>query len=226
MRRGLVWLVASCVLVIAGGYMWSHRRQVAESVAVPQGPVADVNTESSEAGAAQGMVKITGPLADYESRQGSGETGTVQPSSVTSLPSAKVRQTTEADRVGDSPVGTSTPILHKTFPVAALVNLPFDIPPHAASPQLRGTYRAFLAKGAPGNDDGVEFLLMNQQQFDALVSGQPSEAVFSVDDAHDQEVNMTLSPTFNQPVRYYLVFRNNSPKSGKKFVEADFRVDF
>ncbi len=43
---------------------------------------------------------------------------------------------------------------------------------------------------------------------------------------HCQEVNTYLPPTFAQPARYYLVFRNNSRANGKKLVQADFRVDF
>ena len=72
----------------------------------------------------------------------------------------------------------------------------------------------------------VEFLLLNQQQFDTLLSGHESDAVFSADDAHNQEVNTYLPPTFAQPARYYPVFRNNSRANGKKLVQADFRVDF
>jgi len=198
-----------------------HRLQVAESVAAPQGPVADVNTESSEAGAAQGMVTITGPLADYMSHQ---------PSDSKSQSSTSSHQPTQMDLVDDSsPVGTSTPILHKTFEVAALVNLPFDIPPHASNPQLHGTYRSFLPKGGVAVDEAsadVEFLLLNQQQFDTLLSGHESDAVFSAEDAHNQEVNTDLPPSFAQPARYYLVFRNNSHAKGKKLVQANFRVDF
>ena len=226
MHRKLGWLAASCVLAIVGFLMWTHRWQVAESVAAPQGPVADVNTESSEAGEAKGMVTITGPLADYASRQNPSQRQAPQPSDSAS---ASSRPVTQADLVGDSPVGTSMPILHKTFPVAAMVNLPFDIPPHAANPQLRGTYRSFLPKGAVAVDEtsaDVEFLLLNQQQYDTLLSGHASDAVFSAGDAHNQEVNTALAPTFNQPVRYYLVFRNNSRARGKKMVQADFQVDF
>jgi hypothetical protein len=229
MRRGLVWLAASCVVAIGGLYVWTHRWQVAESVAAPQGPVADVNTESSQAGEVRGMVTITGPLADWKSLQSPGQTQRPQPRGTTSSSAAPSYEPTQADLVGDSPVGTSMPILHKTFAVAALANLPFDIPPNAANPQLHGTYRAFVPKRGVAKDGApaeVEFLVMNQQQYDALLSGHPADEVFSAGDAHNQEVSTNLSPTFSQPVRYYLVFRNNSRDSRKKMVEADFWVDF
>jgi len=223
-------MALGCVLAIAGSYTWMHRLQVAESVAAPQGPVANVYTESSESPDTRGMVTITGPLADYMSRQGTGSTQAPQPSDSKRPSSPSSYQPTQMDMVDDSsPVGTSTPLLHKTFEVAALVNLPFNIPPHAANPQLHGTYRSFLPKGRVAADEtsaDVEFLLLNQQQFDTLLSGHESDAVFSADDAHNQEVNTDLPPTFAQPARYYLVFRNNSHANRKKLVPADFRVDF
>ena len=228
MHRGLVWLVASCVLAAVGFYAWTHRQQVAESVAVAPGPVAEARSEYTEEKIAQQVVTITGPLADYMSRQSPGQAGTPQSSDSTSSSSRTSREPTEADRVGDSPVGTSTPILHKTFAVVALVDLPFDIPPHAASPKLRGTYRSFTkgAVGEDGTDADVEFLLMTEQEYNALLGGRPSDAVFSAEDAHNQEVNVILPPTYVQPARYYLVFRNNSRDSRKKVVQADFQVDF
>jgi len=230
MHRGLAWMAAGCVLAIVGLYAWTHRLQMAESVAVPQVPVANVYTESSEAGEARGMVTITGPLADYMSRRGTSPRQTPQPTDSVSPSSTPSYKTTPMGVVADSsPVGTSTPILHKTFEVAALVNLPFDIPPHAANPQLHGTYRSFLPKGRVAVDESsadVGFLLLSQRQFDTLLGGRESDTVFSADDAHNQEVTTDLPPTFAQPARYYLVFRNNSRAHGKKLVQADFRVDF
>ena len=130
MRRGLAWMALGCVLAIAGFHTWMHRLQIAESVAAPQGPVAHVYTESSESAETRGMVTITGPLADYMSRRNTEPMRTPQPSDSKSPSSTSSYKPTQMDLVDDSsPVGTSTPILHKTFEVAALVNLPFDIPP-------------------------------------------------------------------------------------------------
>lgn len=229
MHRGLARTAAACVLAVAGFYIWTHRVQMAESVAVPQGPVADVYTESSEATEARGMVTISGPLADYMSRRSTAPIQTPQPNEPASPSSTSSYKPTQMDLDGDpSPVGTSTPILHKTFEVAALVNLPFDIPRHAANPQMRGTYRSFLPKSKAAVDEtaDVEFLLLNQQQYNTLLRGQESETVFSAEDGHNREVSIALPPTFAQPARYYLVFRNNSRANGKKLVQADFRVDF
>jgi hypothetical protein len=237
MHKGLVWATAFVLLAIAGGVVWSHRHHVAEAVAAPAGvpagaPVA-TGTEAAadeplaypESTEAQQMVTITGPLANYMAKQNPKEMQKLAPSVVETSSGADAG--TEAatrsgylpqasEHVGDSPVGTSTPLLHKTFPVIALVNLPFDIPAHAAMPLLRGTYSTV--------EGDVEFLLLNREQYADLLSGHPREAVFAAEDARSQEVNTGLPPTMDRPARYYLVFRNNS--KGKKLVQADFRVDY
>ena len=233
MYRGLVWLVASCVLLAAGAYTWSQRQRVVQSVAAPAvfPPSDEASPVYEEEKQAAQMVTLTGPLADHMTHQGAGQTGILPASAYAAGSEATSNSKTPYkpsanDRVGDSPVGTSTPILRKTFPVVAVVNLPFDIPPHAANPHLKGAYRSFVKSNGGEAAADVEFMLMNQQQFTALLSGHLGDAVFSADDAHNQEVNFTMPPTFSDPVRYYLVFRNNSRERGKKLVQADFRVDF
>ena len=46
------------------------------------------------------------------------------------------------DHVAPSPVGTSTTIVNKTFAVTSTAKFVFEVPPHAASPQLHGTYHS------------------------------------------------------------------------------------
>jgi len=241
MNKGLVWGTAVVLLAMAGGVVWAHRHHVAEAVAAPAGvpagaPVgtgteaaADEPNAYAESTEAQQMVTITGPLANYMAKQNPKEMQKLTPGVVETSSGAGAEPTVRSnyaagasEHVGDSPVGTSTPLLRKTFPVIALVNLPFDVPPHAAMPQLRGTYHTVEKDGvAPGD---VEFLVMNQEQYTDLLSGHPRDAVFSAEDARSQEVNSGLPPTMDRPARYYLVFRNNS--KAKKLVQADFRVDY
>ena len=117
--------------------------------------------------------------------------------------------------------------MRKTFGVATIVDVPFELPAHASTPQLRGTYRSFLLDAESGDATAdVEFLLLNQRQYGDFLNGRPAEALFSADGAHDQEVNTSMPPTLDQPGKYYLVFRNNSSGGEKKVVQADFRVDF
>jgi hypothetical protein len=217
-------LIGVCVLIMGGLILWNLHSKVTiptgiAAAAAPK-PV-ETHVESAEEAQARQMVTLTGPLADYMSNQDKPKAsdGDAEPAP---------RPFNPADRVGDSPVGTSTPILKKTFTVAKAVDLPFEIPPHAASPQLHGTYRSFLQRGGTRSSDDadVEFLLMNQRQYEDLLNGHPADAQFSAEGAHNGEVNTNMPPTLDHPVKYYLVFRNDSNGPGKVLVQADFRVDF
>lgn len=221
MNKWLVWLAALCIPVLAGSYAWTHRHHV--PLVPAQIPVANPAPETRAAYAeeeqAQQMITVTGPLADYMTQR--------KPEKVETLQATSYKPTA-ADHVGDSPVGTSSALLHKTFGVASVVDLPFELPAHAANPQLRGTYRSFAQQArnvAADAEAKVEFLVLSQQQYDDFLNGRPGDALFSADGAHDQDVNFSMPPTFGQPAKYYLVFRN-SGGGGKKMVEADFRVDF
>jgi hypothetical protein len=224
MKQSTNWLVVSCVLLFVGAFAWTHWPHAA-----PAGPTlaqqeAETNATYDEVHEAQNAVTVAGPLANYMARQEQSKVETLQPIS---------HKTTALDHVGGSVVGTSSPILHQTFSVASIVNLPFEVPAHAANPQLHGSYRSFVkpAGGKPGETEStdaanVEFLVLNEAQYAQFLNGHDSEAIFSADDAHDQEVNTGLPVTINQPAKYFLVFRNNAPKAGKKLVQADFRIDF
>jgi hypothetical protein len=224
MKQGINWLVAACVLAFVAAFAWTHRQHPAPAGPTPAQQEAQTDATYAEVHEAQNAVTVAGPLANYMAREGQPKVETLQPIS---------QKATAFDHVGGSVVGTGGPILHQTFAVASIVNVPFEVPAHAASPQLRGTYRSFVkpAGGKPGETESsdaanVEFLVLNELQYAEFLSGHDSEAIFSADDAHDQEVNTGLPPTINQPAKYYLVFRNSSPKAAKKTVQADFRIDF
>ena len=216
MERWSARLVLSCILVLGCSYVWVHFRRVA--VAPPTEQAANPEPTYTEAEEAGKMVTVSGPMADYLQRQKASDIVTIEPIS---------RRSTVLDHVGNSPVGTSDAFLHKTFPVVNVVDVPFEIPPHAANPQLRGTYHSFLTDthdvSSPAD---VECMLLNEKQYSDFLSGRPGEAVFSAADTPDQEVNTSISPTFDKPAKYYLIFRNNSRPGGNKVVQADFRVDF
>lgn len=223
MERRINWLIVGCVVVFVGAFAWTHRPHPAPAPTLAQ-QEAETDATYEEMREAQKSVTLAGPLANYMAREGQPKVETLQPVS---------HKATALDHVGGSVVGTSSAILHQTFVVASIVNLPFEVPAHAASPQLRGNYRSFVkpAGGKPGETESsdaanVEFLVLNEAQYAEFLNGHDSEAIFSADDAHDQEVNASLPLTVDHPAKYYLVFRNTSPKAGKKTVQADFRIDF
>jgi hypothetical protein len=235
MRTMFGALVMSFVLVLGGSYAWVHRNRMAEAVAAPAIAPAPstLPTDYEEAKAARQAAPIAGPLAEYMSHEKPSNVEGVEP--IQPVPSAQSGQSAQpvqrpvsaSDRVGNSPVGTSSDILHQTFRVAKAVSLAFEVPAHASNPQLRGTYRSFVKQaGGISADTDIEFLVLNEQQYGDFAGGHGSEAVFSADDAHSQEVNTSLPPTIDKAAKYYLIFRNNSRAAGKKLVQADFRVDF
>jgi hypothetical protein len=138
-------------------------------------------------------------------------------------------QPAPAERVAPSPVGTTQTILHKTFPVTTSANFSFEVPARAAMPRLHGTYKSFVAQLAVQSSDteaNVDFLILNEDQYADFTQGHAGEALFSADASHDQDVNLGLPPSQDQPKKYYLVFRNTPPGAPKKLVQADFTVDF
>jgi hypothetical protein len=223
MKRLLGWLLACFVLGWAGSYVLRLRHHAVAVVAARGDSVAPVSEQPlptyAEVRQAREMVRITGPMADYVLNEKS--------SAVTAPPvSVETAAHSAADRVGNSPVGTSIAVLPKRFVVATMVNWPFEVPAHAANPQLRGTYRAFLKYGDALSPDPaeVELLLLNERQYAELIAGHPGDTFLSA--PNSQEVATALPPTFDQPAKYYLVFRNNSGKAAQKVVHADFHIDF
>lgn len=144
----------------------------------------------------------------------------------TTEPPAPVKAIVRSERV-PSLAGTTQMVLQKTFNVKTAASFPFEIPPHAIRPHLHGIFESFVGQlhGTSDSTANIDFLILNQEQQAASASGA-GEAVFSVEASHNQAVNFDLPPSYNQPVTYYLVFRNSSESKVSKIVEATFRVDF
>lgn len=213
MYRAVIYLLVAGILVCGAKYGWSryHHAQPPES-----DQSADSGSHSTGSQDSEPSTSVAGPLAEFMNH--------IKP---TQDDHTRKRVIVASDHVSDSPVGTGTAVLHKTFYLANTLDVPFQVPAHAASPHLLGTFRSYAQHaGEPASDmtANVDFLLLNEQQHADLLNGHPVEAVFSAEDAHDQEVNFLMPATFNQAASYFLVFRNSSP--GKKVVHADFHVDF
>jgi hypothetical protein len=68
-------------------------------------------------------------------------------------------------------------------------------------------------------------MLLNEQEFNEFLHGQPQSVTYELDSAHDLKVDWRVPTTYGEPQTYHLVFSN--PGGTKiKFVEADFTVSF
>src|SRR5579864_1284304 len=228
MRIWFGWLMVSCAVVLVGSIVWTQRHHVAGAVPVEVfAPQAQTKTaEEEQAGQ---MVTVAGPMANYMARQSAGNVESLEPISRSTSYSGKP---VPSDHVGDSPVGTSRALLHKTFSVAKAASLPFDLPPHASAAQLRGTYQSFMPHNVSQNGENsvepasdVEFLLLNEQQYSDFLGGRRGDAVFAANGAREQDIDFSMPPTFGKPARYFLVFRNSAGR-GRRTVKADFHIDF
>ena len=218
MSKGLSWLLIVAAFLCAAGYSLKHA-QTDSHLASAQQP-ADTTPYAKQEEAHHGS-----PLADLMKDKKSDDPPIKEKVARVASTSILV----PSDHVGDSPVGTSSAIVHKALSVANIIDLPFQVPAHAATPRLHGTFHSYVQVGgmrSSEDDANIDLLVLNEQQHADLLSGRAGEAVFSAEDAHDQEVNFNMPPTFNQPTKYFLVFRNNTAKADKKIVQADFRVDF
>ncbi|MGC2449218.1 MAG: hypothetical protein WA477_16330 [Candidatus Sulfotelmatobacter sp.] len=222
--RSLFGLMVTSVIILFLGYSgWMHLKQSTDSVELQAGSITEQARKAQQAYSdpqeANQPATVAGPLASLMNHKGDKD-----PDAIETVTYERIA----SDHVGGSVVGTSNKVLHQVFAVAGTVDLPFEVPAHAYNPQLHGSFRSFIQAGsapttAPGD---VDFLLLNDEQYSALVGGHPSDALFSADASHDQEVNANLPPTLNQAVKYHLIFRNTSPKAGKRVVQADFQIDF
>lgn len=219
------WVVPGLVLILIGALAWMHIQHDADSVELVAEPIAKQAREAEQryeqSQDDRQPVNVAGPLASYmKHHDAESKSDTIE--SIEYRPIA-------SDHVGGSVVGTSSTILQKTFGLTGTVQLPFNLPAHAYNPQLHGTFRSYLQGGKPESDVAkadIEFLVLNDQEYSDLVNGRPSDAIFSADASHDQEVNANLPPTLDKPVTYHLVFRNHSPSAQRKLVQANFRVDY
>lgn len=220
MRSTFALLVVLSTIVAGGVFAFRRMRQVPLVAPPVTAKASEKAANYPEAKFVAEARKMSGPLADYMGTQ-EGGTALAEASdleTVTWVPTA-------SDHVGGSVVGTTTPILQKTFPVRSAVQVAFEVPAHAASPHLRGTFQASTKPGGP-SDAPIEFLVLNEAQYSDFVARHSGDATFAAEDAPAGEVNTNLPPTIDKPAKYHLIFRNNSRGEGRKFIRADFRMEF
>jgi hypothetical protein len=217
--RSLFGLLLVAFVFIMGG-LYAYRRMPQVPLVAPAVPPQSSENHASYAEAKQAAqtVKMVGPLADYMANQEGPTPAAKDVETVTWIPTA-------SDHVGGSVVGSTVPILRKSFTVHSAVQVAFQVPAHASTPRLRGTFQSSARPGGDA-DAPVEVLVLSDQQYSEFVSQRAGDAAFQAEDAPAADINAQLPPTFNQPARYHLIFRNNSRGNGKKFVRADFRMEF
>lgn len=225
--RAIAGLFASTLVLMAlVGFTWLHFKRTTDSMELKAGPLIEqarkAGQASSQAADSQSSIALGGPQAQSMTKdEDSDKSYKDKIDAVTYTPVA-------SDHVGDSVVGSSLSILKNKFRLTNVVDVQFVVPAHAAMPQLHGTFRSFIQPNGKLSTDtapDIDFRLLNEAEFSQFIHRQPGEALFSADATHDQEVNATLPPTLSQPVKYHLVFVNDS-RATTKVVQPDFRVDF
>jgi hypothetical protein len=215
-KIALLGLAVSGMLIAAFLHSGAHLPQLKQAGILQQSK--DAESSASPSPDSEKMVTVAGPLAQWMDNQQPAKTTDIRPAS----------KPHPSDHIAPSPVGTSSVIVHKTFALSSSANFTFELPAHAVNAKLHGNYKSFVGQqGIQGSDDGanISFILMNEEQYAGFLSGRSADVLMSLEPAHDQDVNFGLPATRNLPVKYYLVFENDSHQ-GKKIVQAGFTVDF
>ena len=220
--KNMLGLMAAClVIIVIASFSWMHMRKAGAEIAAAGSEETRQAGDNNPAADPDGQaITLAGPLAEYMKRHGADSVHVLQSSETTYTPNT-------SEHVFGSVVGTSSPVYQGTFRVMGLVELPFDVPAHASTPKLHGTFQSFIQPGGKPTSDtqaDVEFHLLNDQQYLDFLQGRPSEALFDADATHDQEVNTSLPPTMGHRVKYHILFLNETKTT--KVVKADFQLDF
>jgi hypothetical protein len=130
----------------------------------------------------------------------------------------------------DVPSEQPTSVLHKVFPVKKYAQFAFVAPPHQGNTRLRGIFRSFAKRSDPNSTSDraadVDLMLLNEQEFNEFLHGQPQSVTYELDSAHNQKVDWRVPTTYEEPQTYHLVFSNSGSGTKIKFVEADFTISF
>jgi hypothetical protein len=120
--------------------------------------------------------------------------------------------------------------LHRVFSLSDHTQFSFVVPPHQANTRLRGTFRSFTKRGDPDSTSDrtadVDLLLLNEQEFNEFLQGEPQSVTYELDSSHNQLVDWRVPMTYKEPQTYHLIFGNSEGGTRIKFVEADFTVSF
>jgi len=120
--------------------------------------------------------------------------------------------------------------LHKAFSVSKYAQFAFLVPPHQGHARVHGDFQSFTNRDAPDSTSAkaadVDLMLLNDQEFNEFRHGQMQSTTQELDAAHNQTVDWSLPPSYDDPQQYHLVFSNSDEGAGTRFVKADFTVTF
>lgn len=121
-------------------------------------------------------------------------------------------------------------LVHKVFSVNKYTQFAFVVPPHQGHARVHGDFQSFTKREAPDSTSDktadVDLMLLNDQEFNDFQHGQMESATRELDPAHNQMVDWSVPPSYDEPQQYHLVFSNSDGTTGPKFVKADFTVSF
>ncbi len=221
--RLLNTVIAIAVLAVGLAFYVRHQRFVPAvahqlAAAAPQSQIPAAPAAPGNDAAVTPGVTVVGPLANYMQQSDSGNpaAGDAAPTVAASTNSAVA-----SDRVSNTLLGPGGEVVPAKFSLTRSRAFSFDVPAHANSPRLAGTYRATEAvAGSPAN---VDFMVLTADQYAALVKGTAGEALFSAESSAGQRVDFVLPITGDSPVRYYVVFRGDA--KGKTLVSSSLRLE-
>ncbi len=120
--------------------------------------------------------------------------------------------------------------LHNTFTVKTYETFDFSVPAHIVRPVLHGSFESFAKSSKcdllSNQSADIDLLLFNDQEFDDFTHSRQGSASYTVEPAHSQSVDYSVTSTVAQPQKYHLVFRNSPGGAHSKIVKADFTISF
>jgi len=142
---------------------------------------------------------------------------------------APTREPVAIDRVVSVEPGKPNHLLHNMFSVNHRAQFGFLIPAHQGNARLHGNFRSFTKRNDPDSSDrsaDIDLLLLNDEEFNQFLYGQPQSVTYELNSAHNQMVDWWIPATRDGSKTYYLVFINSADDKKPKFVQADFTLTF
>jgi hypothetical protein len=164
------------------------------------------------------IATIVGPLAVWE-----------QVANPTLAEPARRPNPSPVDHLVYFEAGKPSHLLHHVFSINNCAQFVFSVPPHQGNGRLHGTFRSFTMRNDPDSSNhaaDLDLILLNEQEFNEFLQGQPQSVTYELNSAHNQMVDWHVPATYKDPQTYHLVFSNSGRTTKTLFVQADFTVSF